>query len=279
MQRILLCTDLDRTLLPNGSLPESAMARRLFNTLASTPEITLAYVSGRHLALVQEAIAEYSLPQPDFILGDVGSTVYFRNADNWHPDKVWEEMIGRDFTGYTHTDIVRLLADYTALRLQEAAKQNPHKISYYVCMPCAHEQLTQEINQRLEERGIRASVIFSLDEITGDGLVDILPKSATKLGAVRYLMDREGFSFSNTVFAGDSGNDLAVMTSRIKSIVVANASDELKNQALAQASNNGTVDSLYIATGGFAHMNGNYSAGIIEGLVHYIPETKVIFTP
>ena len=29
---------------------------------------------------------------------------------------------------------------------------------------------------------------------------------------------------------------------------------------------------LYIARGGFMGMNGNYSAGILEGFVHFIPQ-------
>jgi hypothetical protein len=31
-------------------------------------------------------------------------------------------------------------------------------------------------------------------------------------------------------------------------------------------------DTLYVAQGGYLGMNGNYSAGILEGLAHYWPE-------
>lgn len=37
MSRLLLCTDLDRTLLPNGSEPESEQARKKFSQLAEHP--------------------------------------------------------------------------------------------------------------------------------------------------------------------------------------------------------------------------------------------------
>jgi hypothetical protein len=36
----------------------------------------------------------------------------------------------------------------------------------------------------------------------------------------------------------------------------------------------GLADFLYVAKGNLLGMNGNYSAGILEGLVHYHPETK-----
>lgn len=50
MNRLLICTDLDRTLIPNGPQPESPKARALFRRLVSREEVTLAYVSGRHRA-------------------------------------------------------------------------------------------------------------------------------------------------------------------------------------------------------------------------------------
>ncbi|HKJ77267.1 MAG TPA: HAD family hydrolase, partial [Gammaproteobacteria bacterium] len=62
MDRLLLCTDLDRTVLPNGFQEESPQARPLLRTLARRPEVTLAYVSGRDLSLLQDAIRDYGLP-------------------------------------------------------------------------------------------------------------------------------------------------------------------------------------------------------------------------
>ena len=37
----------------------------------------------------------------------------------------------------------------------------------------------------------------------------------------------------------------------------------------------GHGDTLYLAHGGLAGMNGNYSAGILEGVAHFIPETRL----
>lgn len=68
VKRIPICTDLDRTLLPSDSQPEQPGAREIFANLVSRPEVTLAYVSGRHCEWVVEAIGDYGLPAPD--LGD-----------------------------------------------------------------------------------------------------------------------------------------------------------------------------------------------------------------
>ena len=59
-ERLLICTDLDRTLIPNGTQPESSGARDHFALLVGRPEVTLAYVSGRHRALVETAIDRLS---------------------------------------------------------------------------------------------------------------------------------------------------------------------------------------------------------------------------
>jgi hypothetical protein len=60
----------------------------------------------------------------------------------------------------------------------------------------------------------------------------------------------------------------------LPSVLVANAGPEIYQQALQQAKNNGSQDMLYLAQGDFHGMNGNYAAGILEGLAHYYPHTK-----
>ena len=89
MQRFLLCTDLDRTLIPNGTAPESPGARVLFASLAARPEATIAYVTGRHRELIEAAIREYQLPVPDYAIADVGTTIYEVGADGWQAWGAW----------------------------------------------------------------------------------------------------------------------------------------------------------------------------------------------
>ncbi len=61
MKRRLLCTDLDGTLIPNGAAVESPLARELFQIVAERSEVTLVYVTGRHLELIKSAIREHNL--------------------------------------------------------------------------------------------------------------------------------------------------------------------------------------------------------------------------
>jgi sucrose-6F-phosphate phosphohydrolase len=274
---ILLCTDLDRTLLPNGEPLESPGARELFTHVAQRPDVDVAYVTGRHKALVQEAIDEFQLPIPDYVLGDVGSTIYEIKSGQWTLWQDWQDEIAPSWAGFTHDKLAALFTDLEALTLQEAEKQNTFKLSYYVPEKCDTDALLTEMRQRLQENGIRASLIWSIDDLEHIGLLDLLPENATKLHAIEFLMKQKGYAHDKTLFAGDSGNDLPVMASGVNSVLVANARDDVRQQAEQQAAQHNNGTSLYLAQGDFLGMNGNYSAGILEGLAHFIPWTEEWF--
>ncbi len=270
-ERLLICTDLDRTLIPNGVDAESPEARKWFHQLAALPEIVLAYVTGRDQRLVREAVEEYELPLPSFVLGDVGSTIYACEGWNWKHWEAWESHIAPDWRGRSHAELATLLQGLPPLQLQEEFKQNTHKLSYYVSLGVDHRELMDEMERRLRQEDIRASLIWSIDEPADIGLLDVLPARATKRHAIEFLMEHQGFGLANTVFAGDSGNDLPVLVSPIPAILVHNASPEIKREAQEMAAIAGTAQALYLASGGFYGMNGNYAAGILEGLAHYHP--------
>jgi len=274
-QQLLLCTDLDRTLIPNGPEPESPQARAKFRKLVQLPQVTLVYVTGRHLSLTEEAIEQYQLPLPDFILGDVGSSIYQTVNGQWHSWQNWENEIAPDWSNKGRAAIEALFNSFSELQLQEPSKQNLYKVSYYTPLHINQQKLVERMKLALEQAAIKASVIHSIDKPEAVGLLDILPAKATKFHAVEFLMERLGFSLATTVFAGDSGNDLPVLVSPIHSVLVANATIEVRTQAQQQSLFKSNSDSLYCATGSsYLGMNGNYSAGILEGVIHYIPGVK-----
>ena len=273
-RRLLLCTDLDRTVLPNGPQPESEGARRHFAALAARPEVTLVYVSGRDRQLVSKAISSYCLPPPDYVIADVGTSIYAVDSEGWHPWPEWQQEIAPDWAGLGHHDVSRQLLDIVDLQQQEPAKQGLHKSSFYVPLYADIDALSQDIHERLKASGIKANLVWSIDEPRAVGLLDVLPASASKKHAVFFLMQRNGFALDDTVFAGDSGNDLPVLVSEIPAVLVANASAEVRREALTRAAADGHADALYIAQGGFLDMNGNYTAGVLEGVVHFQPQIR-----
>ena len=270
--KLMICTDLDRTLIPNGPEPETIYARRLFSQLVKKPKTVLVFVTGRHKELILDAIHNYDLPQPDFVISDVGSSIYKINHSDWKKLENWDEHIGKDWDGYSHESLHATLSDIKQIRLQECSKQNTYKLSYYVPLNIKTQQILAQISQRFSSNEIQVNLIWSIDEPSNIGLLDILPKRASKKHAIEFLMQQVGFSLQEVFFSGDSGNDISVMSSEVKSVLVANASDEVKKSAIEEANKHGQSDSLYIAKGNYLGMNGNYCAGILEGIAHYKPQ-------
>jgi len=272
--RILLCMDMDRTALPNGQQQESPQARALLQRVAAHPEMVVAYVSGRRKQLQIEAIEQYDLPPPAFGVADVGTSIYEVANGQWTPSAEWQEEIGRSWQGRSAEEIKPLLENVKDLWLQEPEAQGPFKLSYFASPDLDHGEIRRRIQTRLQPEGLRSSIIWSVDETTETGLLDILPERATKLHAVEFLMKRVGVDEQHMVYAGDSGNDLPVLTSGLQAVLVANAIPEVRKQAESEARTRGSADRLYLARGGFLGMNGNYAAGILEGLAHFVPGTR-----
>jgi sucrose-6F-phosphate phosphohydrolase len=274
MKTTLLCSDLDRTLIPNGSEPESPRARPVFAHLAAHPKLRLAYVSGRDKTLVAEAIKQFDLPEPDFVIGDVGTTIYHIVGGRWLFNEDWQDEIGKDWRRHDREAIISLLSDMQNddFRLQDVQKQGRFKISYFTPPETDPQTLTDTIAETLDRQGIATHLIWSRDDAHQCGLLDILPRRANKSSAIRFLMQAEHLDESSVVFAGDSGNDLDALTSGLQAILVRNAAADVRQTAVAQLSRQGMRDRLYSATGGWGGMNGNYAAGVLEGLVHFFPE-------
>lgn len=274
---LLLCTDLDRTLIPNGREPESPEARSRFRRFVAQAGVTLAYVTGRHRALIEQAIADFDLPWPAYVIGDVGSSIQIVmvGADGgavWNPLPGWMDELAQTWPG--PAALQALFADLADLRAQEAEKQTPFKLSYYVTLDLEADDLLARLRARLERAGIRANLIWSIDEAAAIGLLDVLPEQANKYHAVAFLMRALGCGERATVFAGDSGNDLEVLTSSIPSVLVANAHPDIRDQARRRAAECGLSERLYCAKGGWLGMNGNYAAGILEGVAHFRPDLR-----
>jgi sucrose-6F-phosphate phosphohydrolase len=245
----------------------------VFRQLAEDASIYLAYVTGRDRKLIRDAIDEFYLPVPDYAIGDVGTTLYRVIDGDWQLSDDWSAEIGQDWKGFSWKKLAAFFENFEEIQLQEPEKQNRYKLSFYTNQNVDHQQVIKKIRVILAEKGILASIIWSVDEISADGLLDIIPARANKLHAIQFLMHLEKFPADRTVFAGDSGNDLDVLTSGLQSILVKNAMNEVRQEAIKTLSEKRLMDRLYLPKGNFCGMNGNYAAGVIEGLVHYIPET------
>ena len=187
--------------------------------------------------------------------------------------------IAPDWHRQTHADLALLFSDIDGLRIQETSKQNSFKLSYYVSLEVKQADIHAQLCHRLKVQQIKASLIWSIDEQANTRLLDVLPESATKLHAIEFLQSQLGLTHQATLFAGDSGNDSQVLVSLVPSVLVANAMQEVREDVKLGAKQAGTTDAIYFAQGGFLGMNGNYSAGILEGVAHYYPSLVANIDP
>ena len=271
----LLCTDLDRTLLPNGPQAESPLARPLLRHWLQHSGTRLAFVSGRRLDLQLAAIQKYDLPLPHHIIADVGASLYDLGPTGWVPNAAWHQQLSLSWQGQTWRDILPLLTDLPGLQPQDEADQADHKLSFNVADPGLRSALLPTVSQRLQAAGLRCDLIWSVDETSDIGLLDVMAAGATKLGTVRCLASDAQLPPSAILCAGDSGNDLPLLTSEFPAVLVANATDAVRAETSDAAAATGHPSQLHVAQGGFLGMNGCYAAGILEGIAHFFPAARL----
>ena len=269
----VIFSDLDRTIIPNGPQLESRLARPMLRQLVNETGIKLVYVSGRSQELIKEAIAQYDLPIPDFAVGDVGTTIYQIDSKGWKMVLPWQREISESWQSKSALELAGMLTDLEFLTPQESTKQSRFKLSYYLAIDDDHAILQQLVSDRLAAKGIKAAVISSIDESENKAFLDVLPINATKLHAVRFLVREMALTSSQAVFCGDSGNDLPVLTSEIPAVLVANATQEVRTEAIRESAEAGHSTKLYLAKG-IRELNGNYSAGVLEGAAYFLPTVR-----
>ncbi len=267
--KLLLMCDLDRTVIPNGQEPVSLQAMDLFKNFVKQKTVILAYASGRSLQLIKSAIKEYGLPFPSIAVGDVGTSIYECKQGKYRKNTGWSDKISGDWRGKTGKDINKIVCGILELTLQEKEKQNTFKQSYYIDPEDITGDLLKKIETRLKNARIAAQVVSSIDQTQKIGFIDIVPRSADKKHALQYLEKFLKLSRRQIIFAGDSGNDVQALASGYNAIVVANARKEIKMRVRALSRKQSIISSIYFAHGGFKGMNGNYSAGILEGIAHF----------
>ena len=184
----------------------------------------------------------------------------------------WQQHLTQLWSDTQAAYIKRLLKDFPVLHLQANDQQTIYKVSYCISLVISSTVLLESIQQCLQQHDIQANLIYSIDDINGIALLDIVPPLASKYHAIQFLRKQQNILLTHTVFAGDSGNDLSVLVSEIPSILVNNADNHLKQEILSLSCSRKQAHKLYIAQGNFLGMNGNYAAGIVEGLLHFHPE-------
>ncbi len=262
----ILATDLDRTLLPNGSWEADGEAIERFNNLTREQGVLVVYVTGRNLQLTENAINEYGVRHPDVLVGDVGTTIRKYEKGGWAFDDGWIAHVKKASPRWDAAAIRDAVAGVDGIKEQEQEHLNQFKQSYYV----EHErndEILKKINGLVKGKYDEV-IIYSFDSMDGKGLLDFLPNSATKQTALEYVAEEFETKKQEVVFCGDSGNDIFPLTAGFSGVLVRNADEQLVANVKVAMSENPDLNA-YFAKGGFMGLNGYYTSGVIEGAYHY----------
>lgn len=242
----VLVFDLDRTLIGNRESLVSLLhlIRELRGCMA------FGITTGRKRESALRVLHEWGMDEPDFLISGVGSEIHY--GPDWIIDPVWARHIQWK---WRRDEVARVLESIPGLRPQAKAKCGPLKLSYHVSpgkFPGVHK-----LHALLNQQGLNAQMIYSQSRF-----LDVLPQRASKGQAVRHLACKWNIPLDAFIVAGDSGNDLDLLTGNTLGIVVGNHSQELAHLR--------GRDRIFFAQQAFA-------AGVQEGLEHYRLEGKLSF--
>lgn len=231
----LLVSDLDGTLLGDD---ESLGSFRDWLTRERTGW-RVVYATGRTIDSVAGLIRDGILVEPDAIVSRVGTEIHRPDGDAWPGWPTWDAR--------WPIDAVRaLMAGRVGIRPQVVANQSPWKASYHA--PDLSGDAVEGVRRALADAGIDATVIYSSARD-----LDVLPPGAGKAAAAHALAGHWSIPDGDVIAAGDTGNDLDLLTAGFRGIVVANAQPELQRLRDPRV----------------FHAERPFAAGVLEGIAHW----------
>jgi maltooligosyltrehalose trehalohydrolase len=260
----ILATDLDGTLVPGDGIPPDdpqQLALQTLRQLATDRRLEIIFVTGRHHDSVMSLMAAKGLPRPQWIICDVGTSLFQGNPAAEQPPyrlvQAYVNHLDQIVGSFSAVQLAQCICVSDDLRLQEAEKQGRHKLSYY-CDAGSLDRHVDSIEQQLERSGAPYRIVSSIDPFNGDGLIDLLPGGTDKASALLWLADFRRCERESIVFAGDSGNDYAALTAGFRAILVGNADRKLAERLIEHHRQAGHKDRLYLA-------QTQFTAGVLEG--------------
>lgn len=228
----ILASDVDDTL--TGDRP-AALA---FGQWAARQEDTCFLIAtGRPVSEARRVIAAWALPCPDILVTSVGSEIW--RCEGWGDYRLcpdYAETISADWQRGTALQVIA----EAGLEPQPQHEQRRWKLSYFGTRADA-----DRARQMLARHSCPARVVHSHGK-----LIDVLPPNAGKAAAIAFEAKRLNLTLADCIAAGDSGNDLDMLSACGAAILPANACDGIADKLRGKA----------------FHSRHRYAAGVLDGL-------------
>jgi sucrose-6F-phosphate phosphohydrolase len=257
----VLATDLDGTLIPLPDCSDNTADLANLKNALKAAGTKLIFATGRHFESVIEAIEQYDLPTPDWIVCDVGSAIYQRVAGSFKVFTAYEAHLEDTAGSVDRHTVEDVLLSVKGLEPQPPDHQQKFKISYQTTAGTV-DQIVDEANQRLEQAKLPYDCVGSLDPFMDCGLLDVMPRGVSKAYALLWLSTHANFHPDEVIYSGDSGNDYAALVSGFLAIIVANGSKGLEGKVRATLSQRSIQDRLFVA-------NRTATSGVLAGCQHF----------
>ncbi|BBK36000.1 hypothetical protein STAQ_10780 [Allostella sp. ATCC 35155] len=206
---LVLATDLDGTFL-GGS---HGQRHALYDHLRARDDAVLIFVTGRDLDFIRELIATPGMPRPDWIVGDVGTTVV--DGRDFRPVAEIDGAIARIWNDAGER-VRALLAGEPGLRLQDTPFR--HRVSY----DYDPAVLSPDVVARVEAEGFDCL-------LSAERFLDVLPRGVAKGPTLLRLVEWLELPADRVLVAGDTLNDLSLFQTRLKGVAVGNSEPKLLN--------------------------------------------------
>ena len=231
---MILATDLDGTFLAG----DAATRHRLYQLVSLHADVELVFVTGRGLESVLPLLSDPTIPQPKYIICDVGATVV--EGATLQPVQPIQSHIEQHWPG-EHA-IERIMAEYPQYTRQDVPQQR--RCSYY----CEPQALSDDLQRIAEE--LNCDLLYSADRY-----LDFLPRGVNKGSTLKALVEHLNVSHDDVLVAGDTLNDLSMYGQGFAGVCVGRS-----EAGLLEATK--TIDKVL-------HAKGPGCAGILEAISHF----------
>jgi len=210
-RRLVLATDLDGTFL--GGSEDERLA--LYQWLeAHRAQVTLIFVTGRDLPFIRALVRDTAVPQPDYVIGDVGTTV--AGGPAIEPIAELERDIASRWND-AGARVRAMLDGEPGLRLQDTPFR--YRLSYY------YEPAL--LSPRTAEK-ITAAGFDCL--LSADTYLDVLPRGISKGPTLLQLIGHLQMPPQDVLVAGDTLNDLSLFETGLAGVAVGNSEPALRER-------------------------------------------------